>query len=222
MGAPRYIGGAMGNAARKRAGRLYHRAASGQVRASGMLIKAGLCGVVCAGVLLLRWADGGAQILPEGAVLATSAQAEQQGTAQDDPDTLGRLQFVSLPSIIQVFSSTAGPTLALEYGSVSLDPDSLLAGFVLETPQRVSAPCACKVKELGEDPELGSYVRLVLDGKDEEVYYYGLTSISVEQGQSLKVGDTLGDGESTLHLAVYEAGRPTDPLVFFGLEKAKV
>ena len=55
------------------------------------------------------------------------------------------------------------------------------------------------MKELGEDPDMGSYVRLVLDGKDQEVYYFGLSEISVEVGQSLKVGDTLGKGGS--HLA---------------------
>ena len=217
MGVPRYLGGAVGSAARRQAGRV-RRTGSGQARASGMLIKAGLCGVVCAGVLLLRWAEGGASIFPDGAVVAASAQASQQGAASEDPDSLGRLQFVSLPSIIQVFSSTAGPTLGLTYTSASLDPASL----TLETPQTVSVPGACKVKELGEDPDMGSYVRLVLDGKDQEVYYFGLSEISVEVGQSLKVGDTLGKGEATLHLAVYEAGRPTDPLAFFGLEKAKV
>ena len=224
MGVPRYIGGAMGSAARRQAGRV-RRTGSGQARAGGMLVKAGLCGVVCAGVLLLRWAEGGGAIFPEGAVAAVSAQAAQEAQEESlsqDPDRLGRLQFVSLPSIIQVFSSTAGPTLGLTYTSASLDPDSLLASLTLETPQTVSVAGACKVKELGEDPDMGSYVRLVLDGKDQEVYYLGLSEISVEVGQSLKVGDTLGKGEATLHLAVYEAGRPTDPLAFFGLEKAKV
>lgn len=222
MGVPRYIGGAVGSAARRKAGRLGRTTGGGQARAGGMLIKAGLCGVVCAGVLLLRWAEGGAAIFPDGAVVAVSAQAAQQEPAPDDPDSLGRLKFVSLPSIIQVFSSTAGPTLGLDYATASLDPDSLIASLTLETAQTVSVPGACKVKELGENPDMGSYVRLVLDGKDQEVYYLGLSDISVEEGQSLKAGDTLGTGETTLYLAVYEAGRPTDPLAFFGLEKAKV
>lgn len=221
MGVPRYLGGAVGSAARRQAGRL-RRTGGGQARASGMLIKAGLCGVVCAGVLLLRWAEGGASIFPDGAVVAASAQASQQGAASEDPDSLGRLKFVSLPSIIQVFSSTAGPTLGVGYTTASLDPDSLIATLTLETSQTVSVPGACRVKELGEDPDMGAYVRLVLEGKDQEVYYFGLSEISVEEGQSLKVGDTLGKGADTLGLAVYEGGRPTDPLAFFGLEKARV
>ena len=77
MGVPRYIGGAMGSAARRQAGRV-RRTGSGQARAGGMLVKAGLCGVVCAGVLLLRWAEGGGMGFPEGAVAAVSAQAAQE------------------------------------------------------------------------------------------------------------------------------------------------
>ena len=93
MGVPRYLGGAVGSAARRQAGRV-RRTGSGQARAGGMLVKAGLCGVVCAGVLLLRWAEGGASIFPDGAVVAASAQASQQGAASEDPDSLGRLHSI--------------------------------------------------------------------------------------------------------------------------------
>ena len=105
-------------------------------------------------------------------------------------------------------STSAGP---LEWVKVGVPNDSIQPVSHSDT-----------ISDLYYWSEGGSYVRLVLDGKDQEVYYFGLSEISVEVGQSLKVGDTLGKGEATLHLAVYEAGRPTDPLAFFGLEKAKV
>ncbi len=218
MGPPRYIGGAMKNAAYRGAGRLRHRY-NPPVRAGGILVKAGLCAAVCAGVLLLRWAQAPQDVIPVGS-LRQSAQGAEAGLPYDD--SLGRLQFVELPSIIEVFASAAGPNLGLDFEAASLDSESMVATLSLNHSQSLGAPGACRVKVRGQDPALGAYVRLAMADADAEVVYYGLTDISVEEGQQLNLGDTLAQIDTQVHLAVYEAGRPTDPLEYFGLEAGKV
>lgn len=220
---PRYIGGALGNTARKGARRLRYRTygASRAPRASGMLIKAGLCAAVCAGVLLLRWAQG-----PDADLSATGLRQalESAGDTLENgiDDTLGRLKFVELPSIIEVFSTNARPDLGLAYESAQLDDESLRATLTLSAAQELYAPAACKVKEMGEDAALGGYLRLVLLDADQEVVYYGLSEISVEEGQVLAMKDSLAKAEESLVLAVYSAGRPTDPIAYFGLDMERV
>lgn len=221
MGPPRYVAGAVSSAARRRAGRI-RRAAPTPPRAGGMLVKAGLCAAVCAGVLLLRWAQAPAQAVPTGSVRqAVNGAGAAEGEGVYD-NTLGRLQFVELPSIIEVFSRSAGPELGVDYEAASLDGDTLLATLTLDHAQDITAPAACKVKETGEDPALGQYVRLAMQEADNEVVYYGLSGVVVEEGQLLCAQDTLAQAEAKLSLAVYSAGRPEDPLAYFGLKTGQV
>ena len=44
----------------------------------------------------------------------------------------------------------------------------------------------------------------------------------MEEGQQLAVKDTLARAEGSLVLAVYDAGRPTDPIAYFGLDAGRV
>ncbi|NCB30753.1 MAG: hypothetical protein EOM66_05030 [Clostridia bacterium] len=221
MRVPRYVGGVIGNSARKGARRMRHTAV--WPRAGGILVKAGLCAAVCAGVLFLRWAES-----QDNAVIPTvSLQqvlddigVDAQGT--DFDDTLGRLRFVELPSIIEVFSTSAKPDLGVDYESANLDEESLLATFILDHAQQIHVPAACKVKEVGEDPSLGIYIRLSLTEADNEVVYYGLSEIVVEEGQQLATKDTLAQAEGSFVLAVYSAGRPANPLAYFGLDEERV
>ena len=219
MRVPGYIGGAIGSSARRNARRLRsrHSGYSGRPRASGMLVKAGLCAAVCAAVLLLRWSQTPEAVLPVSSVQqAVNEQGDGYG------DTLGRLRFVELPSIIEVFSSSVKPGLGMEYSQASLDGDTLLATLSLAESQPVPAPAACKVKEMGEDPALGLFVRLVFLEGDREVTYYGLKDVQVEEGQQLSQGDTVAQAEGEIRLAVHRAGRPEDPLSYFGLKTGPV
>ena len=221
---PRYIGGAIGDSARRGARRLRHRAYAAP-RAGSMLVKAGLCAAACATVLLLRWSEGtGETVLPisglRQALEDAVSDSAVEGLGLDEG--LGRLRFVELPGIIEVFSADARPELGISYESARLDDESLLATLTLGGAQQLYAPAACKVKELGEDEALGGYVRLTLLEADNELVYYGLTEIAVEEGQQLAVKDTLARAEGSLVLAVYDAGRPTDPIAYFGLDAGRV
>lgn len=220
MRAPRYFGGALKSSARKGVRRMRHSAYVSP-RAGSMLVKAGLCAAVCAGILFLRWTQAADNILP-AATMRQALDGAEDTQGIDFDDTLGRLRFVELPSIIEVFSTSARPDLGVDYEGVRLDEESLLATLTLDHAQQVCAPAACKVKETGEDPSLGSYVRLSLQEADNEVIYYGLSEIAVEEGQQLSIQDALAQAEESLVLAVYSAGRPTDPLAYFGLDKGRV
>ena len=220
MRTPRYIGGAISNTARKGARRLRYKNYSAS-RANGILVKTGICAAICAGVLLLRWAQTpGADVSASGLRQALDDAGDTIGTEIDE--TLGRLRFVELPSIIEVFSSNIRPDLGVSYDNAMLDEESLLATINLSTAQQLCAPATCKVKETGEDQALGSYVRLSLLDKDQELVYYGLSDISVEEGQLLAVKDSIAKAEGRLVLALYSAGRPTDPLAYFGLNKESI
>lgn len=219
---PRYIGGAIGDSARRGARRLRHRAYAAP-RAGSMLVKAGLCAAACAAVLLLRWSeDTGMELPVSGLRQALEDAVDSAGEGLGLDEGLGRLRFVELPGIIEVFSASAQPELGVSYESARLDDESLLATLALGGAQQLYAPAACKVKELGEDEILGGYVRLALLDADNELVYYGLTEIAVEEGQQLAVKDTLARAEGNLVLAVYDAGRPTDPIAYFGLDAGRV
>lgn len=220
---PRYIGGAIGDSARRGARRLRHRAYAAP-RAGSMLVKAGLCAAACAAVLLLRWSESTGKTLPVSGLRQALEDAvlENAGEGLGLDEGLGRLRFVELPGIIEVFSAGARPELGVSYESARLDDESLLATLALGGAQQLYAPAACKVKELGEDEALGGYVRLALLEDDNELVYYGLTEIAVEEGQQLAVKDTLARVDGSLVLAVYDAGRPTDPIAYFGLDAGRV
>ncbi|MEA4970689.1 MAG: hypothetical protein VB051_09210 [Candidatus Pelethousia sp.] len=221
---PRYIGGAISDSARRGARRLRHRAYVAP-RAGSMLVKAGLCAAACAAVLLLRWNEStGGAVLPISGLRQALEDAVLDGAGDGLglDEGLGRLRFVELPGIIEVFSANAQPELGVSYESARLDDESLLATLTLGGAQQICAPAACKVKELGEDEALGSYVRLALQETDSELVYYGLTEIAVEEGQQLAAKDTLAQAEGSLVLAVYDAGRPTDPIAYFGLDAGRV
>lgn len=218
---PRYIGGAIGASARKGARRLRRRAYV-EPRASGILVKAGLCAAVCAGVLFLNWARTTDADLTSVSGLRQALDSAGNEIRMEIDDTLGRLHFVQLPSILEVFSSSLRPELGVTYESAKLDDESLRVTLTLQEAQQLHAPAACKVKDMGEDEALGSYVRLALLEADQEVVYYGLSDISVEAGQQLAVKDSLAQAQGSLIVAVYSAGRPMDPLAYFGINKESV
>lgn len=215
---PRYIGGAIGASARKGARRI-RRTTHASPRVGSMLVKAGLCAAACAAVLFLRWSESRGTDQP---VSGLQQALESVSEGLDLDDGLGRLRFVELPGIIEVFSASAKPELGVAYESAMLDEESLLATLALGGTQQLHAPAACKVKELGEDETLGAYVRLTLLEADNELVYYGLSEIVVEEGQQLAIKDSLAKAENSLVLAVFSAGRPTDPIAFFGLNAGRV
>lgn len=153
-----------------------------------------------------------------------SAMRELQNTEGDNAErddaeqTLGRLRLVRLPSIIEVFSPSDSPIRPLVFDGAIEDDSTLIAKLYAPAGTEVSSILPGTVKSVSVDESLGGYVA-VSHPNDIEVYYYGLTDISVERGQPLLQNSTIGRLYSDfLCIRVLERGRPIDPLKFLGVE----
>lgn len=184
-----------------------------RVQGVSMLVKIGVCCAVAALVLLIKIAGDNRQD-PYGALENTVATDENELD-----DQLGRLKFVQLPGIVEVFSSENKALLGIECASGELLAEDTLLKLIAKGDQSVFINAACEVKETGENALYGPYV--VLDmGEDTELTVYGLVEVSPEQGQPLSEGDALGDigARMALYASVKRTGRPLDPLAYLNLE----
>lgn len=172
--------------------------------ARSMWVKIGLCGAFLMAVILLELA-----LFSGGKHVETSALEQQGGSEEETP---GKLQFVSETGAVSVFSGVqrwSSPVNA-ENGEL-LDEGGILRLAAAEG-DTVRLPAAGQVKEIGEDDALGIYVR-VRHGAALESVYYGIGSVSVEEGQPLLAGDTLGtvDVAGEVLVMVLENGQRRDP-----------
>lgn len=177
-----------------------------------MLIKCGICAAACALVLLLKWIGAPAT----DSALQTVKDAVSEESELDE--MLGKLKFVELPGILEVFSSSGKLQPPIDAsGSESLRDGTLLA-LTSDAEQNVTACLEGSVKETGSDKELGSYVRIV-SKDDKELYLYGLAGISVEMGQPLLGSDYVGSIEAggTLYIGFSIKGKPENPAGYFSL-----
>ena len=181
-----------------------------QYAAGSMFVKLGICAFACALVLLLSE-------LQNGANDAVGASYTADSTTDDEFDeTLGKLKFVELPGILEVFAAQDKLSLAVSYDAAELVADDTMLMLVSAIAQTVSLPVDGRVKAIGEDDKLGGYV-CITAANDSELQYYGLSSISVEEGQSLKALDSLGviEAGESLFIKVNVSGRPENPTQFF-------
>lgn len=174
--------------------------------ARSMLVKLGLCALMCALVLFLS------ALANRGADNRMSANTE----GEELGESLGKLKFVELPGILEVFATDDRLTVAMRYDAAELIGDDTTLMLVSATAQTVSLPVNGRVKAIGEDEQLGDYVCVVSEN-DSEFQYYGLSSIAVEEGQTLKALDSLGviEAGQSLFIKVNVSGRPGNPAQFF-------
>jgi len=174
--------------------------------AASLLLKIGICAGVCVMMLILKWVD-----TPFTAhAVETVNQAISEET--DIDEMLGKLQFVEFPNVLEVFSannSYSSPLIARS--SMPMDDGRMLL-LIAESGADVSSSCKGMVHSIGEDASLGNYVCVRRD-ETLDFYYYGLSEIFVEEGQPVKMKDTLGalGADGRLCLAVLDNGRPMDP-----------
>lgn len=168
-----------------------------------MALKIGICAVVFALVLLLKLVD-----VPFSQTVLGGIQSALSGDEEGEDETLGKLKFVELPGILSVFAGGDSLTAPLD-GEAHLLDDYMLR---FERPAGESVVVAGEgvVKAVGEDAALGPCVVVRHEG-DIETYYYGLSDISVEEGQPLQRLDTIGKtGEGGLVFQVRSQGVPCD------------
>ncbi len=187
-----------------------------QTRGASMLIKLGVCCAAAALVLLIKISTENKSD-PLSALENTVVSGEEELDEQ-----LGRLKFVELPGIIEVFSSERKNIISLESASSELLEENTLLKLISRADQSVLINAACAVRDVGEDALLGKYVALDM-GDDTEFVLYGLRELSLEKGQPLAEGDEIGKaGEKmALYAAVKVEGRPVDPLAYLRLDIAQ-
>ncbi|HWS28479.1 MAG TPA: hypothetical protein VN512_00040 [Clostridia bacterium] len=175
--------------------------------ARSMLVKLGICALMCALVLLLSALQD-----------KRAGESYALDSAGEEPfdETLGKLKFVELPGILEVFAAEDKLEVKLDYDAAELIGDDTTLMFVSAAAQTVSLPVDGRVKAVGSDAELGAYV-CVVAANDSEFQYYGLSNIAVEEGQTLKALDSLGviEAGESLFIKVNVSGRPENPTQFF-------
>lgn len=197
----------------------YGRAAGRKVppqkagKMSLMFLKIGVCVGVCALMLALKSVDSPLA----SKTVETVGHAVTEET--DIDEMLGKLQFVELPNILEVFAQSntyAAPVSVTT--STPLDDGRMLL-LTAQSGADVSSACRGSVYSIGTDASLGDYVCVKKD-TSLEFYYYGLAEIFVEEGQPVRAMDTLGalGADGCLYLAVLENGRPMDPREYIDFE----
>jgi len=198
---------------RERSGRTAYRQRTKRVKAASMMTKIGLCLGICVlslAMYLIGEQNGSQMVM-------TTAESTQQGNAEDPLGDVGKLHFVEMPGMLEVFAPDKGLTLPLDAPAV-LEAEGCVACFRVREETQVACGGDGTVRAVGNDAAYGDYVRLSLQN-GLEVIYYGLDEISVETGQPLRSGDTLGYAEEdqSLRVTVLEEGRPLQVLEYMDL-----
>ena len=177
-----------------------------------LLLKIGICAAVCLTMLILKWVD---TPLTARAVESVDRALSEE---TDIDEMLGKLQFVELPNVLEVFSASSGYASPVTVRSSTPMDDGRMLLLIAESGADVSSSCKGTVHSIGEDASLGNYVCVRRD-EDLDFYYYGLNEIFVEEGQPVKMQDTLGalGTDGRLCLAVLDNGRPMDPRDYIDL-----
>ena len=138
-------------------------------------LKIGLCIALCIGLCIVNLTMGkGQSVVYSGS---------------DDTST-GKLRFVELPGMIEVFAGGDKLTMPIgDYASAVIDENNMVT-FTCKSNATVVTCSSGTVKAVGEDEKLGNYV-VILHG-DIETYYYGLGYVTVEERQVINTLDTLG------------------------------
>ena len=179
--------------------------------AAFLLVRLGVCALAFTGVLGLKLSgrDEAIQVINE------LTGGENSGGSTDS--TLGKLKFVELPSIIEVFAPSDSAILPVTALDLKILPDDGGLAIVTAYGSDVVSPVDGRVKSVSEDPEFGKYVSVTADG-DVEFAVYGLGEISVEQGQPVKQRQKLGSAlGASVVVRAWKSGRPVDISEIFGL-----
>ena len=176
-----------------------------------LLIRIGACALLLAGAAVLRL-KGDDETL---AVIGKAAYGEENESESED--RLGRLRFVELPSIIDVFAPAKAAVLPTEAQSFYCDEEGRLLVLNAAPGASVVSPAAGSVAALGTDEALGDFITVRTEA-DEEYTLYGVGKPSVERGQPVKQGQKLAEaGGERVSVRVTRGGRPAEPAEVFGL-----
>ena len=175
-----------------------------KVDVTGIAVKVGLCAGVLALAFVVRAFGIGA---PKTNVAEVSSVSD--GSVATPLNQPGKLTYVDASG-----SKWAAPVRAN-------DIELMREGQLLRFTAGASNVFSCmegRVLAVGTDETLGAYVR-VQNRDDCEAFYYGLDTVSVQEGDDVRSGDPIGTipvGRS-LYLRVLQNGEPQDPTAYVDL-----
>ena len=177
-----------------------------------MLVRLGVCALCFCTVLALKLSD-----TDNSAMVLSSLNSALNDEYSPDGE-LGRLRFVQLPSIIDVFAPSDTPIMPVTVLGIRTMEDNTLLCITTSNGADVIAVLDCTVKAIGRDEQHGDYVKVICQN-DIEICYYGVTSIIVEEGQPITQNSKLGitEGEELL-IRVFDTGRPIDTAKYFDIK----
>lgn len=180
------------------------RSRSKDSNGGSMLAKIGVCTMLCALVVISNYLNTSGKL----AAVSAAAYDEEMGG-----DYLGKLRFVELPGIIQVFSSDAKLKIGVDSGYCEMAEDGTVLNVLGCGEQTVSAPADGKVKSIEASGE-SCTLELSLSN-DVAICYSNVYGVNVEEGQPIKKGDTLFKTKDTFEIRVHKGGRPAEPSEYF-------
>ena len=191
--------------------RNYGRKSSPQKEYSGsMLTKMGICALLAGLVLLGEFAQRPDLTMVSSDVNSNSNEQDIGG------EYLGKLRFVELPGIIQVFSSDAKLKIDAQYSEYKLDENELILTIAGITSKTFSAPADGIVKTLTNNEDK-TKIDLSMDG-DIVISFEAEGESAAEEGQPINKGDTLYKAIESIDIAVTKEGRPINPTEYFDVK----
>ena len=171
---------------------------------STMLAKIGICGLLAGLVLLSEFADN-----------VLTSYNTVQNTEEIGGDYLGKLRFVELPGIIQVFSADSRFRISTEYETYQLNNDETILTVNGLSSNEFASPADGTVKTVINQNDK-TKIELSLDG-DIVLSFSAIGETAVEEGQPIKSGDTLYTAIESINISMTKEGRPVNPSDYFDL-----
>jgi murein DD-endopeptidase MepM/ murein hydrolase activator NlpD len=175
-----------------------------------LLVRLGVCALLFCGILGLKL-RGDERAL---AVIGEVTESGEEG--QDADETLGRLKFVELPSIAEVFAPKKAAALPVNMLGFTLSSGGGLT-LITVIGSEVVSPVDGTVSDLSGEGSLGGSVTVTMDD-GTSFTVYGLSDIAVEKGQPVGKKQLIGRAKgSAVTVRAERDGVCIDVAEVFGL-----
>ena len=175
---------------------------------NSMIAKIGIC-VLLAGLVLLS-------DYVTDSTMTIEASSNIENNADDiGGEYLGKLRFVELPGIMQVFSSDAKLRVGVEYADLRINDQKTIMTVSGISSDSFPSPVNGRIKTLITDED-ATKIEISADG-DLVVSFTAKNEATVEEGQPIKAGDTLFEAIDSVDIGITKSGRPVDPSQYFNI-----
>ena len=175
---------------------------------NSMIAKIGICVLLAGLVLLSDYVNDSS--------MAVEASSNMKKNSNDlGGEYLGKLRFVELPGIMQVFSSDAKLRVGVEYTDLHINDQQTIITFSGISSDSFPSPVNGRIKTLITDED-ATKIEISADG-DLVVSFTAKNEATVEEGQPIKAGDTLFKAIDSVDIGITKSGRPVDPSQYFNI-----